>query len=139
MHSPRPLRTRLPRRMQGIVDVIRGVDECDMCQRLREVSGLTAYGRVVLLSKQSDIIGNIGDAFEEFARLVNVAQHDMRIGEPKGASKKCAFDRLQLVRAPLARIVTKHEAVPHQMRFDCGDGAFDPRIVDSQEAQSGKQ
>ena len=115
--------------MQGMVDIMRSVDERDMCQRLREVSGLTAHGRIVLLGKQSNIIGNIGDAPKEFTRLVDVAQHDMRIGEPKGASEKRTFDRLQFARAPLPRIVTKHEAVSHQMLLDGCDCAFDPRIV----------
>jgi len=125
--------------MQGMMDIARGVDKRDMCQRLREVSGLTAHGRIVLLSEQADIVGNIGHALEELARPVDVAQHDMSIGEPKRASKKRAFDRLQLARSPLPRIVTKHEAVSHQVVLDCGDGTFDPRIVGGQEAQGRKQ
>ena len=115
--------------MQGVVNIICGVDEREMRQCLRKVPGLPANERIVLLGEQPNIVGNTGDTLEQLARLRNVAEQDVRIGEPESAGKKCAFHRFNLAGTLLTRIVTEHEPVAHQVLLYRGDGALNPGIV----------
>src|SRR5690348_10643126 len=54
--SLRPLHGRLLRRMFGAAEILRGVDQRDMRQGLREIAGLAFRLRVVLLREQAEVI-----------------------------------------------------------------------------------
>src|SRR5258708_7380228 len=90
----RPLHRRLLARLLRLAEIVGGIDQRDMGQGLREVSGLTAYDWIEFLRKESKIVGHCDDALEHRPRLGEVAGQHIGIGEPKGAWEKSAFDRV---------------------------------------------
>ena len=61
---------------------MRGVDQRDMRQRLREISGLAAGAAVVLLGEQAEIVGNRDHVVKQFLRAGEFARQHIGVGEP---------------------------------------------------------
>lgn len=69
----RPLHRRLLAALPGGREIVRGVDQGNVGQRLREVSGLAPRHGIVFLREQPDVVGNAHDAIEQALRLVEIA------------------------------------------------------------------
>jgi hypothetical protein len=137
-HLCRPLHRGLlgfgPRR----TEIMRGVDQRDVRQRLREIAGLPAGAGVEFLRQQAEIVGDRHDTVEHDLRLVDITGQHISVGEPQAAGQERALDRLGLVRH-LARVVAQHEPVAHHVPLDRIDRAADARIGRPQEADRGQQ
>ena len=116
----RPLHRRLLARLLGFAEVMRGVDQRDVGQRLREIAGLAPAPESIFLRQQAEIVGDRDHAVEQRLRLVEFARQHMGVGEPQAAGEERALDRLLLLR-DLAGIVPQHESVPHHVLLDRRD------------------
>ena len=58
---------------------MRRVDQRDVGQRLREISGLTPRNGIIFLGQQTNIVRKTGHAIEQGLRLVEVAREHMGI------------------------------------------------------------
>ena len=76
---------------------MRGVDQRDMGQRLREVTGLASGAGVEFLGQQAQIVGDRDHTVEQCLGLRGLACQHIGVGKPEAASQKRAFDRLRLV------------------------------------------
>src|SRR6266480_1323915 len=94
----RPLHRRFLDRLLGNAEIVRGVDQRDMGQGLREIAGLTPLARVEFLRQQPKIVGNADHAVEQRLRFRDLAGQHISVGEPEAAGEKCAFERLPLIR-----------------------------------------
>ena len=74
-----------------------GVDQRDVRQRLRKITGLAAGHRVEFFGEQAEIIGDGDDAVEQGLRLFELTRQHIGIGKPEAAGEKRAFDRLFLI------------------------------------------
>src|SRR6266478_1555420 len=134
----RPLHRRLLDRFLGVAEVLGGIDQCDMRQRLRKIPGLTCHTGIELLRQQAQIVRDRDHAFEQRLRLGDIAGQHMGVGEPEGAGKKRAFDRLRFMR-DLAGIVPQHKSIPHHVFLNSGDSAANARIRGGKETDRGHQ
>ena len=75
-------------------EIMRGVDQRDMRQRLREIAGLAAGTGIVLFGQQAEIVGDRDHAVEQRLRLVDLARQHIGVRQPKRAGEERAFDRL---------------------------------------------
>src|SRR5712691_200411 len=114
-------------RLGCVTEVMRGVDERDVRERLREVADLAAAARVVLLGQQADVVAQREDPLEQRARLVDAPEQHVRVGEPEAARDEHPFARRQAVLG-FTGAVPDDEAVAQQLALDCLDGLFHPRI-----------
>src|SRR6202048_962139 len=72
----RPLHHRLFDRLFGIAEIMRGIDQCDVGQRLREIPGLTSRAGIELLRQEAEIVRHRDHPVEQHLRLANLAcQH----------------------------------------------------------------
>ena len=76
---------------------MRGVDQRDVGQRLREVAGLAAGAGIEFLGQQTEIVGNRGHTVEQRLGSRKLARQHIGVGEPQAAREKCALDRLFLL------------------------------------------
>src|SRR5262245_19128304 len=75
----RTLMSRLARATQ----IVRGIDERDVRERLREVSDLSPALDVVLLCQQPDVVADGEQPLEQSAGVVDAAHDRVRIREPE--------------------------------------------------------
>ena len=61
---------------------MRGIDQRDMRQRLREITGLAADAGIVLLGQQAYIVRDPDHAIEQYLRLTDLAGQYIGVGEP---------------------------------------------------------
>src|SRR5260370_8507402 len=85
-------------RLLGHAEVMSGVDQCDMRQRLREIAGLTRHTGIELLRQQAEIVRDRDHALEQRLRLGGLTGQYVGVGKPKAAGEKRAFDRPTLLR-----------------------------------------
>ena len=64
----RSLHRRLLGRLLRRAEIMRGVDQRDVRQRLREIAGLAAGSRIVLLGQQAEIVGQTEEPLEQRTR-----------------------------------------------------------------------
>src|SRR5947208_5301160 len=95
---PSPLLLRaLPRRLLGrllrYTQIMRGIDQRDVRQRLPEIAGLATGGRIVLLGQEARIVGDRDHAVKQLLRASEVARQHIGIRQPQRAGEKRAFCR----------------------------------------------
>src|ERR1700733_16202794 len=66
----RPLHRRLVVGVPGFTQVMRGIDQRDVGQGLREIAGLASRAGIELFRQQPEIVGDADDAIEQRLRLV---------------------------------------------------------------------
>jgi len=120
-------RRPLLRGLVGAREIVCGVHERNMRKRLRVVARETPRARIVLFRQQADIVPQTDKALEELSRVVEPAEKDVRVGQPKAARDKCAFDPGQPVIAR-SRVVAAQKSVDEQTAFDRFNRAADARI-----------
>src|SRR5882672_5152300 len=69
----RPLHRRLLHRLFGIAEVMRGIDQRDVGERLREIAGLAALAGIVFLRQQAEIVRDRDHTVEQRLRLGSFA------------------------------------------------------------------
>src|SRR5262249_5691068 len=97
--------TRLGRPLLGalldglllLAEVERRIDEGHMGEGLREVAEEAARGRIVLLSEQAHVVGELEQPLEQLQRLAPAALQAEVVREPETAGEKHAFPRRQAV------------------------------------------
>ena len=72
------------------------IDQRQMAQRLREITGKVTTGYVVLLREETEIVGERQHALEQGPGFVMAALHASAVNKPKAAGEKCAFRRRRL-------------------------------------------
>src|SRR3954447_20054728 len=110
------------RRGQMWDQVVRGVHECQMRERLREVPEQPLLGRVVLLREQADVVREADETIEERTRVVVAAQQLVAVDEPERTGQKDSFTRRKAVDAGV-RAIAEDEAVVDELALDRLDGA----------------
>src|SRR5512146_2207702 len=99
------------RRRQVRGEIERRVHECEMRERLREVSEVPFGPRVVLLGHQAEVVAESDEPREELVRLVVATEQLVAVAEPERAREKDALARWQTVHTLLVRAVAENEAV----------------------------
>ena len=115
---------------------MRGIDQRDVRQRLREIAGLATGGRIVLLGQEAKIVGDRDHAVKQLLRASEVARQHIGIRQPQRAGEKRAFCRLLL---HFAGIVPQHKTAAHQMPFDRHQRAADARVFRRQKSHRRQQ
>ena len=69
-------------------------------------------GGAVLLRKQSDIVAQAQQSFEQRPRLIAAVLKYISVGEPKAAGKKGAFAGRQAIGAPFRAPVSTAASLP---------------------------
>src|SRR5258708_30818777 len=90
---------RLLRRPPRGAEVMRGIDQRDMGQRLREIAGLTSDAGIEFLRQKSEIVGDRDHAVKQRLRLGDIAGQHMGVGEPQATGDEGAFDLLPFIPA----------------------------------------
>ena len=136
-HLRRPLHCRFLRRLLGIAEVLGGIDQCDMGQRLGEISGFAPPGNRILPPANPD-----RSRPRPRARTAPAPLRPRRpahgVGKPKGAGENAPSIGLRFIR-DLAGIVPQHKPVAHHVFFDRRDGAAHARVRRRQEAHRRQQ
>src|ERR1044071_9351712 len=96
----------------------RGSKQSDMGKCLREISQLSFLARIVLLGEKSQIVSNIQQALEQFARFFLSVEQVPTSDQPEGAWDKNAFTPRQSVHAAFLRPIAQDKAIFHQLAFD---------------------
>src|SRR6185312_10679692 len=84
----RPLHRRLLGRPLRRTEIVRGVDQRDVRQRLREIAGLALGRHIVLLGQQAEIVGDRDHAGKQLLRVSELARQHVGIGEPERAGEE---------------------------------------------------
>src|SRR5437868_2214304 len=108
--------------------VMRGIDQRDMRERLREIAHLPAGSRIVFLRQQSEIVAQIEEPLEQRPRVHIAALQDIIVGEPEAASKERSYIPRQAVNSALG-VVARDKAVSQQELFYGSHRAHDAGIV----------
>ena len=74
-----------------MAEVVGGVDEGDVGERLRKVADLPPRARVVLLGEQADVVAQREQPLEQRPRLVVAPLQDVVVGEPEAAGEERAL------------------------------------------------
>src|SRR5580700_1990296 len=101
--------------------IVRRVDERDMGKCLRKISELAAKNGIVFLGQQADVVAQIEQTQEEFARLPMTARDGVVVCEPERARQERSLTRRQAVDTGL-RWIPEHEAAVHQFPLDSAHG-----------------
>src|SRR3546814_15407414 len=67
-------------RTAAAAQVVAGVDQADMRERLREVAELAAEPRVVLLGEQAEVVAQCEQALEQRLGVAPAADHGVGVG-----------------------------------------------------------
>src|SRR5580698_1616910 len=89
--------------------IVRRVDERDMGKCLRKISELAVKNGIVLLGQQADVVAQIEQTLEEFARLPMAAGDCVVVREPECARQERSLTRRQPVDSGL-RWISEDEA-----------------------------
>ena len=122
-----------------LAEIMRGVDQRDMRQRLREIAGLAPRLGIVFFRKQAEIVGDADHALEQACAF----------STSPASTWASASHSVQARNAPsigcfssgrhLTRIVPQHQAVAHHVPLDRRDRAANARIRRRQEADCRQQ
>ena len=117
---------------------VRSTDERDVRQRLGEIAHKALVLDVVFLGKQSEVVAQREQAFEQFCRVVFSADQSQVGHHPERAGQECALVASQAV-FTTAGVVPEDKTVPGQVFFDRLDGTDDARIVRGKKSDDGQQ
>src|SRR5205085_9016771 len=81
----------------GMTQVVCGVDQRHVRERLREVAYLPAQARVVFLRQQPEVVAKLEQALKQLARLVRASEHHVRVGQPEAAGDERDFAGRQTI------------------------------------------
>ena len=103
-----------PMRRPDIVQVQCRSNQREVRECLREISDLASRLRIILFSKQADVVAKLQQALEQRRCFgVAVLQHVI-VGQPEAAREKYAFTRRQTVVA--AGSIAAQKSVEHELR-----------------------
>src|SRR5690242_15802381 len=115
------------------IERVRGTDEREVRERLREVPDELPEIGVVLLGEQADVVGATEHALEASPRFVRAAGERERFDQPERAGQERALGLADAVGRGIARLIPMHEAVDRQVLVDGLDGRDDARVVAGKE------
>lgn len=107
--------------------VVGGVDEANVRERLWEVPELTLLPGIIFFGKQPEVVSNGQEALEEEFGLGLAARKGQVVGEPERTGDERSFT----CRKPVGRRfggIAVDETIPHEGSLDGIDGAADPGI-----------
>jgi hypothetical protein len=113
--------------------IVRGIDQSDVRERLRKVSDLASGSGIIFFCQQSNIVAQAQQPLKHRPSVFIATLQDVIVGKPKAASKKGAFVPGQTVDFALG-ILARHKAIPQQKVFDGRHGSHDPGVISWQEA-----
>src|SRR5712692_10850855 len=132
----------LPRAVLGRPDaghqIVGGVDQRHVGERLGEIAEKALCPRVVFLGQQAEIVAQRQQPLEHRLGFLIATDHRERVREPEAAGQERAFLAGQAVVDPL-RPVPQHEPVHHELALDGFDGADDARMGRRQESDLRQQ
>jgi hypothetical protein len=112
--------------------VVRGIDQSDVRERLRKVSDLASGSGIIFFCQQPDIVAQAQQPLKHRPSVFIATLQDVIVGKPKAASKEGAFVPGQTVDFALG-IVAGDKAILEQKLFDSPHGSHDPRVISWQE------
>src|SRR5262245_35002045 len=114
-------------------DIVRGVDEPDMGERLRKIADEALSFGVVFLGEQAHVVAQSDQFREQALRVGEAPKQDIGIGQPEAAGKEGAFAGWQAVFARRG-VVAEYKPVAQKLSLDGLDGSPDTRVLGWQKA-----
>ena len=121
------------RRFGSAREVMGGVDECHVRERLWEVADETTCVGVVLLGQKADVVPQVEQSLEEPSCVIDASHQDIGVRQPEAARQKSSLTARQPVIAAV-RVIAEQKSIDEQPPLDRCDGPLDPRIGRWQEA-----
>ena len=116
-------------------EIVRGVHEADVRERLRKVADEPLSFDVVLFREQAHVVGGADEPLEQRARVFAPFLQHVVVREPEAARVERAFAGREAVGVGVRLRVALDEAVDEQLALDRGNGTGDARIGRRQESR----